>query len=228
MPIDVLIVGDSHSRALQSGCDQLGLRTCVLTLSGTVWFEADLEYDPEAGLKSRKRKWVNENLGALSEKVGHSNFFLAGVPVLLSCMNMGRLSNVSRQAGHRYFADFDPAGDNLLPMSEAATQEYFRHQLRRQAEFLHQLGQSGSDTVVLTPPNLTQRTQPAAISRVYAEIVREAGLTCFDPHEHLPKGTVTLPDKFRHADNRHGNELYGKWVVDKLMEQGLLDMPVAA
>ncbi|WP_421703742.1 hypothetical protein [Aliiroseovarius sp.] len=221
MPTDVMIVGDSHTRALQAGCQAAGLNSEILTFSGTAWFEADVQYRPQTGLHSPRRKWVADASGKLGARVGTPNPFKSGVPVLLSCMNLGRMLGSFRWKGHQYARDLTP-GEADLPVSRAALEAYVEHQAESSLSLIRALTADGAHVVVVAPPNFTGLHQAQLATATFAQAVRALDVACFNPWEHQEPGAMTLPKAYVHEDRRHGNDAYGRWVIDLLVDTGLL------
>jgi hypothetical protein len=227
-PPQLVIIGDSHTRALQSGCETLGLGCLTLTLSGTAWYEAQVHYHPKTGLHSRRRKWVGEYAAEKAATLGHSNLFAAGLPVLLSCMNLGRLSARFRWRGHAYVDDAPDLAGGAIPVSRAMTAAYVERELLRPLELVRELGQAGTDVTVIAPPSFDTSRQRIDATATFAENVRAMGMTCFNPWEHQPEGAAALPAEHAHRDGRHGNAAYGAWVVEHLVRTGALSLRMPA
>ncbi|PIE14454.1 MAG: hypothetical protein CSA70_01480 [Rhodobacterales bacterium] len=233
MPIDngpntqLLIVGDSHTRALQAGCDEKGIRNQTLTLSGTAWFEADVQYHDDSGLCSSRRKWVAEAAEKMGARVGHKNPFKAGLPVLISCMNLGRMLAAYRWRGHQYVDDMtDPRTE--LPLSRGMMAAYVEEQVARPLALIRELKTKGTSLSVVAPPNFTGQKQAIFATNAFARAVRALDVPCFNPWDHLPKGATMLPKEHAHRDGSHGNEVYGRWVIDHLVDSGAVKLRAPA
>lgn len=225
MPTDLIIIGDSHTRALIAGAKALGLGVKSLTLSGTAWFEADVEFSPETGLASPRRKWVGRSAAKLGAALGHNSPFTAGLPVILSCMNLGRMNARFQWRGHGY-AD-DPldldAGD--IPVSRAVFRAFIESELARPLELIANVQATGCALTVAAPPNFARRQGARDATAIFTDCVRALGATCFNPWEHYAPGTTDLPSDDAHRDGRHGNDAYGTWAMQTMLANNLIALP---
>lgn len=225
MPTELLIIGDSHTRALQAGCAAHGIEARTLTLSGNAWSESGVEFCPERGLRADKRKWVGSSAARLAGEFGVASPFAAGLPVLLSCMNLGRLAGRFHWRGHEYLRDAPDLGDDEIPTSPAVLAAYVEHTLARQLELVRGALAQGCDLVVIGPPSFTGRWLHRDATTLFGDLVRAAGARYFNPWEHRPENSAALPAEHVHPDGRHGSEAYGEWVLGKLVDDGLIARP---
>lgn len=198
-----------------------------MTLSGTAWYEANVQYHPDTGLYSNRRKWVGEVASQKAAALGHSNLFAAGYPVLLSWMNLGRITARFRWRGHAHVDDPLDLERGDIPVSRAMAAAYVERELLRPLELVHSLRQAGTQFVVIAPPVFNFTRQRIDAISTFTENVRAMGVTCFNPWEHQPEGAASLPAEHAHKDGRHGNADYGAWVVDTLISAGHLARPAA-
>jgi hypothetical protein len=149
---ELLIIGDSHARALKDGADALGLKSFLVAISGNVWHTGLVVAHPHRGMVVRKLRQPNAEMGKLCEIMGIADVTRTGLPVLASIgYHLGRLVPSLSWNGHRTFQ----AGAKLEPdthfMSAAFVRDYVDAARGPVFKILEKLAANGPLTVVAPP-----------------------------------------------------------------------------
>jgi hypothetical protein len=222
IPTSVLIIGDSHTRALKSGCLSLGVEQDTLSYAGTSWVDANIRYHPDFGLHSTRRKWVKRSATKFGLKHGHNNMFKSGLPILMSCFYLGRRVNTVRWNGHDHVAKISSFDDDLIPVSEDFLDAYTSSLKGANFDLIQKILNNGNSVTVVAPPTLSGTALSRSICRQLGDEVQKLGAGFYDPWDDLPGEPGVFPPEFIHKDQRHGNDEYGEFVVQALIDKELL------
>lgn len=222
--LDALVIGDSHSRALRAGCTRLGLNIEGMSAGGATWIEESILIDRDRGLRSTNNKRINRRLSKMATAVGTPNIFDGGVPVILSVFNLGRLSGTFRWAGHTAPNDPDMGLDaDHKPVSQDFLREYVLDMRRYQLNLIRKAAKR-ADVIVVAPPPINETHTSLEMCKIMGDAVKEMNVRYFDPRDAMPENNPVLPTEHRHEDGRHGNEIYGQWVIEQIISSGTLDV----
>lgn len=218
---DLVIVGDSHTGALQEAALARGLASRVLCISGNFWHEGRVRFDARLGLSAGPRPRYNRLIQGVAEDLGGS-VFPRDVPVIASIgYHLGRLVPRFLRYGHTPDAQDFAADPSRLFGSSALVDAYIAHHRRalwRTLRFAAQV----CPLVVVAPP--VAQADPASMrfAAVITDRLLELGLTVFDPRRDTDLAGNPFPPEWRAADGQHGNAAYGEVVLRRLTEKGLL------
>ena len=221
---DVLVIGDSHTTALWQGCVANGLNPEVLCISGNIWHAAHLAYDEAHGIWARSPAH-QRNILALRQRLGGDSLAARHRPVIASIgFHLGRLVPPLSFRGHVTERQEFMADDTALFISSTLLRAYVRRYRAPQLKLLRRLSRA-TNLVVVAPPEGRAGPNYAAVRRCIVDMMRESGITVYDPGE---TGRFALqrplPDEYLAADKAHANERYGAGVVADMLEAGLVTL----
>lgn len=218
---DLLIVGDSHTAALQEAAVARGLQSSMLYISGNFWHENRMRPHPTMGLSSQNRRGLNLRIAAFSKEIGGS-VFPKDIPVLASIgYHLGRLVPPFARYGHSP-APIHAAGDEgALFVSDAFLTGYIFHHRNSLFRLLRLAGQN-ANLLVVAPPMI--QTDPVAlhVAGRITRILRDHGIAVFDPREEPDWADRPLPEALRAPDGVHGNAAYGEEVLRRVLGRELI------
>jgi hypothetical protein len=220
-PPEVIVIGDSHARALKDGCDELGIPSGLLSVSGNFWHMGRVGFDAELGIRMRGNKALNARGQQVRERLGGRPVLNPDVPVIVSAgFHLGRLvpKLALRHVSSLDEFEADPAA---LFVSDDFLRGYVNHHRERQLRLLRRLARRASVTVV--PPPLTRRSPTMwAAYRAICDMMRRARLDLYEPMADLGGLGEGLDDSYFRPDRIHGNAQYGLAVIERLIELGAL------
>lgn len=223
-PADLVIVGDSHTAALQEAAIARGLASKMLYISGNFWHEGKIRYNAELGLSAAYRPGLHRRIRALAAELG-GPVFPKDVPVIASFgYHLGRIVPLFARSGHTPDSrDFDASPDRLFA-SSALVDAYLHHHRGALWRVLR-LAAQGSNIVVVAPPIV--QTDPVAmhLAGLITDRLTSLGLRVFDPRREADWAGKPLPEEWRTADGVHGNAAYGAEVLRRLEDRGLVGLP---
>lgn len=220
--ISVIILGDSHTRALKSGCIALGVEQDTLSYSGHSWIDAKISYHPVFGLHSTRRKWVKRSATKFGLKHGHNNMFDTGLPILMSCFYLGRRTNTVRWNGHDHVANVSSFDDEQISVSEDFLDTYTSSLKGPNFDLIQRIQDNGNRVTVIAPPMVRGTPLSRSICGQLGDEVQKLGVGFYDPWDDLPGDPGVFPPEFLHKDQRHGNDEYGAFVVQALIDNKTL------
>lgn len=221
MKPDVLIIGDSHAKALQNGCEALGLNVMHAGFSGRNWHEGNITHDPETGLWMR-RAWAQKKFAEMREQLGTDTLARPGVPVLFSVgFHLGRLVPPFGWNGHVALPDGPARSKDRLSVSRGFVEDYVDAYRAKHFKLIREFAQS-ADLTVIAPPHSFERENYAAFREVVSERIRACGADLFDSKDNFAGQSGVLPESLLEPDGIHGNTDYGIRVIEALLDRGLL------
>lgn len=220
MPIDALVIGDSHSRALRAGCNANGLKIQGFSASGANWVDQTIRFDRKRGLRSTANRRMNRRFGRIADAVGVENIFDTGAPALISLFNLGRLSGGFSWHNHQVPEEDDSDAD-ALPVSPGFLRDYVLEQRRFQLGLMKRISVR-SKVCIVAPPPISPTPTSRAMRRILCDSVRDMKLPLVDPLDFMADDEDRLPPEHVHEDGRHGNDAYGKWLVGHMIEAGAI------
>lgn len=220
MPPDIMIVGDSHSAALNEAAIARGMRPNLLYISGNFWHEGKFRWHPATGLNAAYRSSLQAQIRAAGADTG-GTVFPRDVPVI-ACFgyHLGRLAPPFARHGHTPDAGDAAARENALFVSDAFLRAYMKHHRGSLLRVLR-LASLASELVVVAPPVVQPDPVAMRMAAIITETLRATGVRVFDPREE-PDWQGPLPDHLRSADGVHGNVAYGAEVLVRLFDRGLI------
>ena len=148
---DLLIVGDSHSAALQEAAIARGLRSEMLYISGNLWHENKMRPHPTQGLSTPHRRGLNRRIAEFSAKV-QGSAFPKDIPVLASIgYHLGRLVPPFQRHGHSPDPAHAGVTEDALFVSDAFLLSYIFHHRNSLFRLLRLAGQD-ANLLVIAPP----------------------------------------------------------------------------
>lgn len=220
----LIVVGDSHARALTLGASALGYDTLAYATSAAAWRDGVVKLRSDGTLASERPR-AQARITAFTNTSGTGNPLTSGAPVVASLgyhasqfqtdMRMARLGLTS--------AASKSARTLLSPAFLAAWLQEAR------SEALEGLATiaAAAPLVVVTPPMFQPNPLLAALNEALSTLIRARGLPLYDPNEALAGTDGTLPRKFAHEDAKHGNAAFGTAVFEDLLRLKLLNKPDA-
>lgn len=218
---DLLIVGDSHTAALQEAAIARGLNARMLYLSGNFWHENRMRPHPTQGLAMPHRPGLNRRIATFVAEAGTSAF-PKDIPVLASIgYHLGRLVPPLARHGHSPDPDDAARREDALFLSDAFLVAYIFHHRNSLFRLLRLAGQQ-ANLLVIAPPLI--QTDPVALhvgARI-TRILRDHGIAVFDPREEPDWADAPLPEDLRAPDGVHGNAAYGAQVLRRILDRDLI------
>lgn len=213
---EMLVLGDSHSRALHVALVDAGIDADMMAISGASWHAGLLGHSPRRGLVGRKT--IARLVADLRQRNGGSDLTDGSVPVVASFgFHLGRLVPPFGFLGHRATPE-EAAEDGTLYASEAFVAQYVRHHRATLIAMLAQIGRRAP--LVNVAPPVPDRPNYRRFKSVLLSAMARAGVATFDPEREIFGGRV--PPEFMEPDGIHGNALYGAAVVAALADLGFL------
>lgn len=218
---DLLIVGDSHTAALQEAAIARGLNAQMLYISGNLWHENKMRPHPTQGLATPHRKGLNRRISDFCAEAGTSAF-PKDIPVLASIgYHLGRLVPPFVRHGHTPDPDHAAETEDALFVSDAFLLGYIFH--HRSSLFrLLRLASQDANLLVIAPPIIQTDPAALAIGARITRILRENGIPVFDPREEPDWAGKPLPEALRAPDGVHGNTAYGAEILSRIFDRDLI------
>lgn len=218
---DLLIVGDSHSAALQEAAIARGLRSEMLYISGNLWHENKMRPHPSQGLSTPHRRGLNRRIAEFSAKV-QGSAFPKDIPVLASIgYHLGRLVPPFQRHGHSPDPAHAGVTEDALFVSDAFLLSYIFHHRNSLFRLLRLAGQD-ANLLVIAPPMIQSDPVALYFAARITRILRDHGIAVFDPREEPDWADKPLPDHLRAPDGVHGNAAYGAEVLSRLFDRDLI------
>jgi hypothetical protein len=219
---DLLIIGDSHTAALQQAAVLRDVKSKLLYISGNFWHEGKIRPHADLGLSALYRPPLHRRIENLVAETGNKSLFSRDVPVLASFgYHLGRMVPRFARYGHTPDAQQSQDEKDTLFVSDAFLAQYI-HAHRGSLFRLLRFAARHCDLVVVAPPII--QTDPVATQ--FAEMITDmllgAGLRVFDPRREVDWLGTPLAPEWRSADQVHGNVAYGSEVLARLFDRGLI------
>lgn len=218
---DVLVIGDSHSNALAEGCLAHGLRVEMLRLSGNLWHAGRVVPNREHGIWTRGLRAMQADILALRDRLGGRRVLSPDVPVIGSFgFHLGRLVPMLGYAGHRAEPDRFLAEPEALFLSRSFVEAYVDSHRGPLLRLAQRMARECPLTVVV-PPRVALLPNNAPVIAAIRGRMEAAGVRVFDPAPALC-GDGALDPSYLLPDGTHGNADYGKAVVSRMLDAGLI------
>lgn len=226
-PLDVILIGDSHARALKDGCDVLGIPAGLMSVSGNFWHMNRVHPDAQSGIRMRGNKWLAAQAEQIREQLGGRPVLNPDVPVIVSAgFSLGRL--VPKIVSLRHVSSLEEfeADPAALFLSDDFVRGYVTYHRDRQLRTLRRLARHARVTVV--PPPLKRKPPTVwAAYRVICDMIRRARIDLYEPIADLGEVGEGLDEGYFGPDGIHGNADYGKVVIERLIERGAFERSAA-
>lgn len=220
----LIVVGDSHARALALGATALGYDCISFATSAAAWRDGVMRLQADGTLTTERFR-ARQKIESFAAEVGSESPLTSGTPVVASIgyhasqflteMRLNKLGLTSVPS--------KSAESLLSPAFLAAWLEDARGvALDGLATIAAQ-----SPLAVVTPPAFEQNPLLTALNDALSQLIRARGLPLYDPNTELADKTGALPAKFAHEDGKHGNEAFGEAVLKTLARQKLIPKPPA-
>lgn len=221
MKPDFVLLGDSHTIALEDGAKALGLTPAVLRFGGAGWHERKFSWGAD-GFIPRGSAMGTRALARLREEMGVTNIFGTGVPVITTVgFHLGQLVGPMGWSDHHIQRTPDDMPQDGLLMSSAFVEAYVLHYRRPHLRLLRRLAKS-TRLVVVPPPTIADYGNIPQVRALLIRLMRNEGLDVFDPVEKLLSLDAPFPEDLSAGDGNHANAAFGSMVIDALRKAGKL------
>ena len=218
----LIVVGDSHARALALGATALGYDTLSYATSAAVWRDGVVRLRADGTLASERPR-ARANIAAFSKEVGAENPLTSGAPVVASVgYHASQFQTDMRMAKLGLTAASSKSAQSLL--SPAFLAAWLKEARDEALEGLATIA-AAAPLVVVTPPMFQPNPLLAALNEALSALIRAHGLPLYDPNTALAGKDGTLPHKFAHDDAKHGNAAFGTAVFKDLLRLKLIAKP---
>jgi hypothetical protein len=222
-PLDALILGDSQAIALKAGCDKLGLRTALLSLSGNFWHGGFIRMHRHNGLIGRGA--AQTRIEQFKQRSGFEIVPRAGLPVIATFgFHLGRIVPMFAVDGHRSDEAEFHADETAHFVSRGMLRAYADSFRRPHIEILRRIARL-TPTLLVAPPLFSQERNPVDFTDAILAMMAEAGLNTLNPCAGLFGAGKAVPEDHRSADGHHGNDEYGTKAMRLVLQSGFLKLP---
>lgn len=217
---DFILLGDSHTIALEDAARQMELTPAALRFSGAAWHTGRFIHGDE-GFVPRAIPAGMRALNRLRAEFGVADVLSIGAPILTTVgFHLGLLA--SPLGWHRHEIFTEGAAPKGPVLSQAFANAYMSHYRARHLRTLRRIAR-GARLVVIAPPVFTEAANSFALRDLIIAQMRAADLTVFDPLERLfGSAHRLLPAEMIAEDGRHANADYGVKVLQSLAAEGIL------
>lgn len=221
MSIDLIVLSDSHGRAISEGAKAFGLNTRELSFSGNGWHTGRFRcgkngFFPVAN-KQRRRVMTE-----LQDELGEKNVMKAGIPVVSTIgFNLGRLVPPFGYRGHRALHDDVIDDEELLFVSDDFIEDYITAFRAKHFATARKMSKAGN-LIIIPPPIFLERANFRVFREKIKNRLRTVGATVFDPMDELADSNGLLSEVFDAGDQEHANGAYGQEVVKCLQNNDLI------
>lgn len=220
MAPELLFLGDSHTAALADGAALLGVETASVWFSGSLWHDGNFAYG-KRGFEPVSAPTGESSLAKLRETLGRDDPFAGELPVITTFgFHLGRLTRPFNQNGHQIFTGDAPNG--VLTASSALTEAYVTHHRQRHIDLAKHIA-AKARTIVVAPPFFTDEPNFGEMRAAIIRVMRQQGLTVFDPMAALFGAGNPIPREYMMEDGQHGTPEFGAIVLAAMGEAGLID-----
>ncbi|MFD2173081.1 hypothetical protein [Rhodobacter lacus] len=223
MKPDVLLIGDSHTIALEDGAKALGITTEAFRIGGAGWHEGKFAWSAD-GIIPRASPMGRNAIEAIRARHGVSNILHLGAPVVTTVgFHLGSLVRGLRWNNHQVLGPDGVAPDQGLLISENFLTHYIQSMRTQHLRVLRRMAREAK-VIVVPPPPLNLDGNGLCARAILIRWMRKSGLTVFDPMQELLDGAPALPGRFLDAsDPNHANAAFGQMVMEALRTRGLIE-----
>ncbi|SOC06488.1 hypothetical protein [Rhodobacter maris] len=222
MTPEVLLIGDSHTIALEDGAKALGIATEAFRIGGAGWHEGKFAWGSD-GIVPRASPMGRNAIEAIRARHGVTNILHLGVPVLTTVgFHLGSLTRGLRWNNHVVLGSDGVAPEQGILVTESFLTRYIQSLRTQHLRVLRRMARE-AQVIVVPPPPLGLDLNGRSARAIVISLMQKAGLTIFDPMQELLSGETDLPDRFFDAeDPNHANAAFGKLVMETLRARGLI------
>lgn len=208
------------------GCDALGIPAGLLSATSNFWHAGRIVFDADQGVRMRGHTKAAKRLAAeaelIREQFGGGPVINRDVPVIASAgFSLGRLFPSSFSHRHASSGEEFAANSAACFLSDDFLRAYVAHHRHPQIRVLRRLANRARVTVVPPPVKLRSPIMRASYAAV-CDMIRAARLDLYEPLADLAEPGQGLDEGYFSADGAHGNERYGRTVIQRLIERGAL------
>lgn len=219
MKPEILFLGDSHTIALEEGARALGMKTDAVRYGGSGWSDGKLGWNADGFVPKGSPMGVRA-LEAVRERLGVKNVFSLGIPVVTTAgFHLGRLIRPFDWYDHRVMGASDTAFDSGLVVSDAMAEAYVAHFRQPHLRLLRRVARL-APVVAMAPPQLEQDRNFWPVRALVIRLMRQAGITVFDPNAVLFGEETVLPAHLIEEDGQHASAEYGLLAMKALRDSG--------
>ncbi|WP_438991944.1 hypothetical protein [Lentibacter sp.] len=220
----VIVVGDSHARALALGATALGYECLSFATSAAAWRDGVMRLAADGTLTSERFR-ARQKIESFQQEAAHPNPLLSGTPVIAS---IGYHSSqfLTEMRMKKLGLSHVPSKSAETQLSPAFLAAWLAE---ARAEALDGLATIAAQAplVVVTPPQFEAKPLLTALNDALSQLIRARGLPLYDPNSDMADNTGALPATFAHEDGKHGSESFGVEVLKNLARQTLIPKPPA-
>ena len=219
---DAIIIGDSHSNALATGCAANGLRVEMLRLSGNFWHSGSVFFHGRHGVWTKGIAAAQAQILALRDRLGGLSLISPEVPVIAAMgFHLGRIVPPFGINGHVTDASAFAADPDAFYASTAMVDAMADHLRGPHIRMAARMSRHGN-MVLVVPPRLFPGSNYDRFTAAIAAKMTAAGVKLFDPSREMFGSEQGLPPAMAEADGVHGNEAYGTAAIKLMLDQGLI------
>ena len=220
---DLLIMGDSHTAALELAMREEGFSTALLYINGNHWHAGGFAYDAANGLNRPGSGYIKRRIARARAEMGGVMFREDRVVLASIGYHLGRLCPGMLRRGHTVdMAAFD-ANPEASFISDGMMEAMIAAQRRPLWDMLAAIAKE-CVLVVVAPPILSDDALMNKAARFITRSLRERGVMVWDPREQAGPLGRPLADDLRAADGVHGNVAYGRAVLDEIFPPAMADV----
>lgn len=220
---DLLIMGDSHTAALDMAMRDEGFSTALLYINGNHWHAGGFVFDPVAGLARAGSGYIKRRVARARADMGGSLFEPDRVVIASIGYHLGRLCPGMARRGHTVDRDAFDADPDASFLSVAMMEAMIAAQRGALWDMLAAISRE-CVLVVVAPPILSDDPLMHKAARFITRSLRERGVMVWDPREQTGPLGRPLSDDLRAADGVHGNVAYGRAVLDEIFPPTMADV----
>ena len=213
---DYIILGDSHSIALNNGAKLEDLSVETINYSGALWHKGILSFGPR-GFECRGAPSAMRKINSIREKYKINTLTDLDVPIVSTMgYHLGLLLGPLSWNGHQiHNAQTTDVNEGTRVISTAFFNDYLSHFRARHFTVAKRL--SNRTRFIIVPPPISQETLNSRYVRdMITDKYKSMGITVYDPMDDLAGSDGLLPKKLLLPDNIHATAEYGQLVMSKI------------
>ena len=215
---EMLIMGDSHTAALDMAVRARGYSTALLYINGNYWHAGGFVHDPERGIALPGNNFIKRRVALARGDMGGRLFRKDAVVLASIGYHLGRLCPALGRRGHKVDeASFDADPDASF-MSASMMEALVTAQRAPLWDLLAAISKE-CELFVVAPPILTDDPMSWQVAQFVTRSLRERRLRVWDPRDLDGPLGKPLTDEWRAQDGVHGNIHYGLAVLEQLLPQ---------
>jgi hypothetical protein len=212
---DLLIMGDSHTAALDLAVREQGFSTTLLYINGNHWHAGGFSHHKAVGISNPGSAFIRRKVARARAEMGGKLFHEEGVVLASVGYHLGRICPPMTRLGHTVDAAAFDAEPEASFLSVAMMEAMVAAQRRPLWDMLADVSKE-CVLVVVAPPILSDDRLSWHAAKFVTRSLRERGVMVWDPREQPGAMGKPLRDEWRSADGVHGNAQYGNAVLDQI------------